>query len=170
MPAWETTQLLLGLLVVPLIALHASGTRGTRELLGIEINYLFVLGAIWTDTGNVVRQYTLVVVVWLHVVVGLHIWLRVKPRYPKRVPLLSALALLLPTLSLLGFTQTRLSVRSLIGDTGAGDFIFSDWANADPAMRSFVIGLDRQIFGGFLVILVVVALLRLRSQVRGSIF
>jgi hypothetical protein len=94
----------------------------------------------------------------------------VKPRYPKLVPLLSALALLLPTLSLLGFTQTGLSVRSLIVDAGAGDFIFSDWANADPAIRSFVIGLDRQIVVGFLVILVVVALLRLRSQVRGSIF
>ena len=44
MPVWEAAQIVLGLLVVPLIAGHATGTRGSRELLGIDVDYPLVLG------------------------------------------------------------------------------------------------------------------------------
>ena len=83
-----------GLLVVPLIAGHVTGTRGSQELLGIDVDYPLVLGAIWTDDFHLARQTVLLLVVWLHVVVGLHFWAspQVVVRQGPSVPLCSGAA------------------------------------------------------------------------------
>ena len=114
MPAWEGAQLVLGLLVVPLIATHATGTRGVQEFMDIDVDYPLVLGAIWTDDFHLAQQITLLLVVWLHVVVGLHFWLRLRAWYAKAVPYLYAAALLIPVLSLLGFTAAGVEIRRQI--------------------------------------------------------
>ena len=170
MPVWEAAQLALGLLIVPLMAGHAIGTRGGRELLGIDIDYPLVLGAIWTDDFNVVRQTLLLLVVWLHVVFGLHFWLRLKPWYPKALPYVYAAALLLPVLSLLGFVESGLEVRRLIVEEGAGEIIYAAWEAADPATREFVVSLDARIGLTFVIVLGATLLARqrrLRALARG---
>ena len=170
MPVWEAAQLALGLLIVPLIAGHATGTRGGRELLGIDIDYPLVLGAIWTDDFNLMRQTMLLLVVWLHVVVGLHFWLRLKPWYPKALPYLYAAALLLPVLSLLGFVESGLEVRRLIVEEGAGEVIYAAWEATDPAMRELVVNLDATVVLAWIIALCVILLARqrrLRSLARG---
>ena len=170
MPAWEAAQLTLGLLVVPLAAGHVTGTRGGRELLGIDIDYPLVLGALWTDDFNLVRQTLLLLVVWLHVVVGLHFWLRLKLWYPEAVPYLYAAALLLPVLSLLGFVESGLEVRRLIVEEGAAEAIYAAWEAADPATRELVVGLDAKVVLACVIALCATLLARvrrLRSLARG---
>ena len=170
MPVWEAAQIILGLLVVPLIAGHATGTRGARELAGIEVDYPLVLGAIWTDDFHLVRQTLLLLVVWLHVVVGLHFWLRLKSWYPKALPYLYAAALLLPVLSLLGFVEAGLEVRRLIVEEGAAEVIFAEVKAADPAVRERVASLDSGVVLAFVVALGATLLARqrrLRSLARG---
>ena len=170
MPAWEAAQLVLGLLVVPLIAAHATGTRGTRELLGIDVDYPLVLGAIWTDSFHLARHTTLLLVVWLHVVVGLHFWLRLHAWYPKALPYLYAAALLLPVLSLFGFIESGVEVRRLILEEDAAAVIYADFEAADPAMRELVAKLDERIVLGFVAVLCATLLARqrrLRSLARG---
>jgi adenylate cyclase len=39
MPWWEALQLILGLLIPPLIAIHVIGTRLTQSLLGFDVDY-----------------------------------------------------------------------------------------------------------------------------------
>ena len=131
MPAWEAAQLVLGLLVVPLIATHATGTRGGRQLLGIDVDYPLVLGAIWTDDFHLVQQTVLLLVVWMHVAVGLHFWLRLRAWYARALPFLYAAALLLPVLSLLGFATSGLEVRRQILEEGAAAAIFAEVEAAD---------------------------------------
>ena len=162
MPVWEAAQLVLGLLVVPLIAAHATGTRGSRELLGIDIDYPLVLGAIWTDGFNLVRQTLLLLVVWLHVVVGLHFWLRLRVWYPKALPYLYAAALLLPVLSLLGFAESGLEVRRLILDEDAAAIYFADVEAADPATRERVASLETWVLVVFFITLGATLLARRR--------
>ena len=170
MPAWEAAQLVLGLLVVPLIATHATGTRGARQLAGIDVDYPLVLGAIWTDDFNLIQQTVLLLVVWLHVVVGLHFWLRLKAWYPRAVPYLYAAALLLPVLSLLGFTAAGLEVRRQILEEDAAATIFAEVNEADPAARELVSGLDSRIVLAFCLALAATLAARwrrLRSLARG---
>ena len=170
MPAWEATQLVLGLLVVPLIATHATGTRGSRELMGIEVDYPLVLGAIWTDDFDVAEQIALVLVVWLHVAVGLHFWLRIRAWYARAVPYLYAAALLLPVLSLLGFASSGLEIRRQILEEDAAATIFAQVNEVDSATREMVDNLDARIVLAFWLALGVTLAARrrrVRSLARG---
>ena len=170
MPVWEAAQLVLGLLILPLIAAHATGTRGSRELLGIDVDYSLVLGAIWTDGFNLVRQTLLLLVVWLHVAVGLHFWLRLRIWYPKALPYLYAAALLLPVLSLLGFVESGLEVRRQILEEEAAAIIFAEMEAADPATLERVASLETGVVLCFVVAVGATLLARqrrLRSLARG---
>ena len=170
MPAWEAAQLVLGLLVVPLIATHASGTRGSRQLMGIEVDYPLVLGAIWTDGFTLAQQIALLLVVWLHVVVGLHFWLRLRAWYARAVPYLYAAALLLPVLSLLGFAAAGVEIRRQIIEADAAATIFAEVNEADPAARALIAGIDTRIVLAFCLVLAATLAARwrrVRSLARG---
>ena len=52
-----------------------------------------------------VRQAIVLVLAWLHGCIGMHFWLRLQPWYGRVAPWLFAVAILLPTLALLGFVQ-----------------------------------------------------------------
>lgn len=114
---WEAAQLLLGLSVPALLAIHIVGTRGAHELLGIEDGYAYVLLAQWVFAPyNAVLQTLAVLAAWIHGCIGLHYWLRLKRWYPHAGPVLYALALLVPVISLLGFATAGREVIALAQD------------------------------------------------------
>ena len=47
MPAWEATQLILGLAIIPLLAFHAIFNRMVWELTTTEVDYQLVIATIW---------------------------------------------------------------------------------------------------------------------------
>src|SRR5256885_1634555 len=102
MPAWEAAQLVLGLAVPPLLIGHIVGTRFTWFLLGHHIAYERVVGVLWSDSWSALRQSTLLAIVWAHLCLGIHYWLRIKRWYPTARPMLFAAALLIPSLALAG--------------------------------------------------------------------
>ena len=101
--SWEWAQWILGASIIPLGTVHVVGTRLAHELYGVDTGYPWVLGSMivggWTE---IVRQFALPVVVWLHACIGLHFALRLQSWYAKWLPLLYALALLVPTAGILG--------------------------------------------------------------------
>ena len=78
MPWWEGAQLALGLAIPPLLIAHIVGTRFAWTLLGHSIDYERVVGLLWSSDWNIAKQTTLLLVVWGHLCVGLHYWLRVR--------------------------------------------------------------------------------------------
>ncbi|MBX5195858.1 adenylate/guanylate cyclase domain-containing protein [Rhizobium sp. NZLR10] len=106
MPKGEMAQIVLGLLIPLLLIDHIIGTRIAHELYGYIDDYETVVGSLWIRApGNGLRQALGVVAVWIHGCIGLHFWLRYRPWYPSFAPLLLALAILVPVLSLLGFVE-----------------------------------------------------------------
>ena len=103
MPLWEAAQLALGLAEPPLLIGHVIGTRFSWWLLGHNIGYERIVGLLWSETWNTIRQSLLLLVVWAHLCFGLHYWLRLRPWYPSVQPLGFAAALLVPALALAGF-------------------------------------------------------------------
>jgi adenylate cyclase len=94
---WEWTQLLLGMSIVPLAALHVVGTRLAHDLYDVQTGYPWVLASLVSGTWiGLVRQFGLVFVVWLHACIGLHFAWRLRPWYRDWLPALYAVALLLP--------------------------------------------------------------------------
>jgi adenylate cyclase len=123
MPAWEATQIVLGLAVPPLLVAHIVGTRLSWLLLGHTINYERIVGLLWSDPWSAARQSLLLVIVWLHFAFGLHYWLRLQRWYPAAQPAAFAAALLVPTLALAGFAAAGNELRPVIESVGIQAYV-----------------------------------------------
>jgi adenylate cyclase len=95
--AWEWTQFSLGMLIVPLGAVHVVGTRIAYDYFGVLSGYPWVLSSLVVGGWlGVARQFALPLVVWLHACIGIHFAWRLRPWYRDWLPVLYAVALLVP--------------------------------------------------------------------------
>lgn len=127
MPAWEATQLGLGLLIpVPLIA-HIVGTRLAYTWFDQIDSYPRLLLGMWTLAPAIgIRQSLVVVVAWVHVCIGLHFWLRLQRWYARTQLVLFAVALLLPVLALLGFAEAGRATTARASDPAYVPRVFAE--------------------------------------------
>jgi len=102
--AAEITQLLLGLSIPLWIASHLAGVRLPGLIFGRDPpTYALSLFAYWVPRPHMIPiQFTLLTVAWIHACIGLYFWLRLKPWFKWAGPILLAIAVLLPPLSMLG--------------------------------------------------------------------
>jgi adenylate cyclase len=154
MPPLEALRYAFGVLIIPLAALHILGTRLVHEVYGVEDSYLYVVTAQWVfEPAYAVQQTLLVLVVWSHGCIGLHLWLRLKPWYPTAAPAALAAAVLLPTLALAGYLAAGKEVLRLAQDP---DFVSSVTARAgvpSAAAQAEVLALRDGIVIGFFMLL-----------------
>ena len=100
---WEWTQLILGMSIVPLAAVHVVGTRVAHDYYGVESGYPWVLASLASSGWwGIVRQFSLPFVVWIHACIGLHFAWRLRPWYRNWLPTLYAVALLVPAAGIAG--------------------------------------------------------------------
>ena len=104
MPLQEALQIALGLTIPVLIFDHVIGTRYLVEFGGINDRYLAELPLLWP--GNAYKQIALVLVVWLHGMIGLHYLWRSKSWYPKIRDAGLVLAFAIPMLAIAGFISS----------------------------------------------------------------
>jgi adenylate cyclase len=104
MPALEAVQLSLGLLIPFLLIPHVSDARLAVLLEGAEDSYFRVLYIFWiADPAlNLPRQFALLLAVWIHGSIGIHMWLRFRPWYRRWLPAIAGIAVALPALAVLG--------------------------------------------------------------------
>jgi len=140
MPVWEAAQLLLGLAIPPLLIAHIVGTRLTRMLLDHHIDYERVVGLLWSSEGSIFRQSLLLLIVWGHVCVGLHYWLRLRAWYQNAQPLAFAAALLLPALALAGFASAGFYLWPSVESVGGMQKYNVDLAGMTPSQRAMMAG------------------------------
>ena len=114
MPAAEAWQLALGLSIPILVIPHAAGIRIGQSIYGLDYDFARVIHAIWDSYNTVVRQYCLLLVLWVHGCIGLRAWLATKVWYPRAASPLASIALLIPVLALIGFTNAGLDVRDAV--------------------------------------------------------
>ena len=120
LPVWEALQLLLGLCIPPLLAVHFVGTRLAHEWYGVEDLYAKTVVALWVNTPIYgVRQSLLIAIAWTHGCIGLFFSLRLRPWFPRYALALFAAALMLPLLALLGFVQAGREVEFLMAQNPA---------------------------------------------------
>jgi adenylate cyclase len=103
----EALRLLLGLSIPLLVLQHALGERASYSFFGIHPIYRHALFLYWVADPFIagLRQLALFKVAWLHGCIGLYLWLRVKRHFRRVAPFLLIVAVLLPTVALLGLFQ-----------------------------------------------------------------
>jgi adenylate cyclase len=108
-PTGERWQLLLGLSIPPLFAAHAINVRLGTLLFGVPDSYPRVLTNLWflaSDPGTrLAQQFLLLLSLWIHGCLGLAMWLRAKPWYPRWASILAVAITLLPVLAVLGIAE-----------------------------------------------------------------
>lgn len=104
--AIEPLQLVLGLSVPALIITHIVGVRLGQTLFGHEKLYPQVFFAYWIVwPGKLWLMFAVLLISWIHGCIGLYFWLRMKAFYRTAAPYLLAVAVLVPTLAMLGLYQ-----------------------------------------------------------------
>jgi len=136
MPAWEATQLLLGLSIPPLLISHIVNNRIAYEWAGSIDAYSRVVLYFWELRPDVgARQALLLAIAWTHGCMGLHFWLRFRPWYARWAPALCATAVLLPSLALLGFAAAGREVAALARQPGWVALLMRTTSAPDAAER-----------------------------------
>ncbi|MGD9631820.1 MAG: adenylate/guanylate cyclase domain-containing protein [Pirellulales bacterium] len=108
----ELTQLIFGLSIPVFIISHVIGVRLAAPLFGHEKDYPQVFFAYWVYRPQMQwPMYAVLVIAWVHGCIGIYFWVRAKPYFRKISSLLLALAVVLPTLSLLGLYQGGRAVQ-----------------------------------------------------------
>ncbi len=106
MPLWEAVQIGLGILIFPMILIHVIGTAIAGQIIGFDTTYEYLISVLWiAKPMRGVQQSLMLLIVWGHLWVGLHFWLRLKAWYQDWFIIIYAFAVVTPVLALLGFAR-----------------------------------------------------------------
>jgi adenylate cyclase len=118
MPFAEATQLVLGFSIPFFLTDHVLQTRVADTFYGADVGYYSTVLHTYF-VANPLRgglQLMVLVIAWVHAMIGLWFWLRLKPWYQRWQPILYAFALLMPTLAILGFFEGGRQVMTMAED------------------------------------------------------
>ncbi len=136
MPSWEWAQLALGLSIPPIVMLHVVGTKIADMFLGTSSSYDSVLSVYWVGAPSLkFLQILAVLVIWTHACIGLHFWLRTKRWYPDWRPILFAVGVLVPALTIAGFVAGGAQIIRAVADDE--DFLRTVAQNAHVTREGF---------------------------------
>jgi adenylate cyclase len=117
MQAGDIAQLVLGLLIPPLLALHVLAARGAALLDGFQPSYGWFMVMYWKQAPfNGLKQVLVVSIAWMHGCLGLHTWLRLRPWWPTAAGFVYPMVFLVPILALLGFVSAGEQALALLKD------------------------------------------------------
>src|SRR4029077_8248452 len=140
MPLAEATQLVLGFSIPFFLIDHVLQTRVADAFYGAHWGYYGTVLHTYFVTNSLrgVLQLVVLVIAWVHAMIGLWFWLRLKPWYRRWQPILYAFALLLPTLAILGFFEGGRQVAALSEDPAWVAQQAQDHPPAAPANAAIV--------------------------------
>jgi adenylate cyclase len=137
--ATEIFQLVLGLSIPPLLANHVFVTRISLALFGTQKGYAQELYSFWVKSPELgVQQVTVLIVAWVHGCIGVYLWLRLKPFFPRAMPFLLCGAIILPLLALLGFFQAGRIVLALVQSEDWRAANLAPWQVGLPAQNELL--------------------------------
>ncbi|MGR9439674.1 adenylate/guanylate cyclase domain-containing protein (plasmid) [Rhizobium leguminosarum] len=171
MPKGEMAQIVLGLMIPLLLMDHVIGTRIAHEFYGYIDDYETVVSTLWIrNPTNGVRQVFGVVAVWIHGCIGIHFWLRYRPWYPDFAPLLLALAILVPVLSLLGFVEMGRTLADPSYQQAMTISAYKEGVNtryaSNPEVHRQVAMIRAGLYGAFSASLLIVVIARARRKLK----
>ncbi|MGO6777645.1 adenylate/guanylate cyclase domain-containing protein [Rhizobium ruizarguesonis] len=171
MPKGEMAQIVLGLMIPLLLMDHVIGTRIAHEFYGYIDDYETVVSTLWIrNPTNGVRQVFGVVAVWIHGCIGIHFWLRYRSWYPDFAPLLLALAILVPVLSVLGFVEMGRTLADPSYQQAMTISAYKEGINtryaSNPEVHRQVAMIRAALYGAFSASLLIVVAARARRKLK----
>ncbi len=131
MSGYDASQLIFGLLIMPLLASHIVGIYATRNIFDADPTYRLILDIFWVRSPlEGLRQVFVVVVVWVHGIIGIFSWMRIKPWWERVSWFIYPLIVAVPVAALLGFVDAG---NQVIAEAEQAAIIQAEEAAADAA-------------------------------------
>ena len=143
MPLSDALQIALGMIIPLILVSHVIYTRAAHEVLGVNTMLGYVNALIWT-TWDGWMQALLVVITWVHGVIGMHMWLRRTQWWRNTLPWLTGIAVLIPTLAILGFVISARVMDGLLQDPRAAELAHEVWEFPDGQGFQTLAQMDQQ--------------------------
>lgn len=115
LPLVEWAQIILGVLIPVYLIVHIVFTRLGYEYFDVDDKVGFVSGLVWGSQSGW-EQGILVVLVWVHGCIGIHMWLRLTRWWKTAQPWAIGFAVFLPVWALAGFMTEGRRVRAMLTD------------------------------------------------------
>jgi adenylate cyclase len=113
--SWSDGAEILSGILVPLLLLPSLvDTRGAGLLFDVTDDTLYRLARLWPQHGTF--YVLLILLLWGHGCLGIHQWLKPKPRYAVLAPVLGVVALALPIAAIAGLIASARVIGVLIAD------------------------------------------------------
>ncbi len=140
MPFAEATQLVLGFSIPFFLTDHVLQTRVADTFYGAGVGYYSAVLQTYFVTNPLrgALQFAVLLIAWVHAMIGLWFWLRLKRWYPRWQPILYAFALLLPTLAILGALEAGRQVTAMAEDPAWVAQFTQDHPRPAPADAAFL--------------------------------
>ncbi|MEX0339607.1 MAG: adenylate/guanylate cyclase domain-containing protein [Arenibacterium sp.] len=158
MPLWEAIQIVLGLLIPIYLFTHIVFTRGAASGFGVNDQMAYLIGLIF-GTSSAWTQTFLLLIVWVHGCVGMHFWLRSTFWWQRVLPVLIALATLVPALALAGFLTEGRRVAAAFAIEEERVLLFQQFNWPDNEAFAVLLRVSDGLFYGFLAVLALVAVI-----------
>ncbi len=161
MPAWEATQIVLGLAVPPLLTSHVVATRLAYTMFGTDDPYTRLLLWFWVlNPWAGFLQSMLLLIAWTHGCIGLHFWLRLKPWYRRSFPVVLTGFVLVPVLGWLGFAEAGGAAAALAREPGFTQRIMAESRLPPPPGRAQLQQIEAMLFRSTWILLAATLLAR----------
>ncbi len=162
MPWVDGIQIAFGITIPLILSSHIIYTHIAYQAIGVDTRLGYLTALIW-DTTDGWLQVILMAVTWIHGAIGLHMWLRMTRWWSRAIPWMIGIAVLVPTLALLGFVTSGRAVRDVLEDPDTRDMAFEAWGFPDQQGFDFLREVDTRVDGimwGILAILLAFVLIR----------
>ncbi|WP_050930456.1 adenylate/guanylate cyclase domain-containing protein [Aestuariivita boseongensis] len=126
MPLREAVQLAFGITIPFFLITHMIFTRGAHEVFDVNDDYGYLIGLIW-GSASAWTQTGLLLLVWIHGCIGLHVWLRGQRWWRRSQPVLIGLAVLIPGFALAGFVAEGRRLKTLFADPVQGQQLLAQF-------------------------------------------
>ncbi|PSL18107.1 2Fe-2S iron-sulfur cluster-binding protein [Shimia abyssi] len=124
-PAYDMTQMIAGILIIPLLAKHVFGVMAAKEL-GLEPTYALVLGQFWVVSPfDGLQQIVMLVVAWIHGAIGVYTWLQSRDGSVRTMRFFYPFVVALPIFAMLGYVEAGRQIIP-VEEGGMGFVLDSD--------------------------------------------
>ena len=126
-PAYDMVQMIAGILIIPLLALHVFGVMALSDL-GLEPTYMIVLEQFWVVSPFYgLQQVVLLVVAWVHGAIGVYTWLQSRDGSRRTMVFFYPFVVAMPIVALLGYVEAGRQIIPV--DEGGSGFVMQDDPN-----------------------------------------
>ena len=145
----------MGFTIPILLIGHFINGYLTSRILHVDTSYPFILGRLYNGGWlGMLRQTLLVLVVWIHMAMGIHLWLRVKPWYPRIRSVLWPLSILVPTVALIGYSRATMDVAVWLEEPDYAAELFAERQAVADDVAATMLALEWQALAGFALLIV----------------